>query len=91
MKNFTSEEVLAKFKGAVCQYINNIDYDGYDMSVFPDSLVVSWFVKNLQNYKACLYCPDCPGLYFECSFNGDKNDVYLDVYEKVENCSCHLE
>lgn len=25
------------------------------------------------------------GLYYECTYNGDKNELYVDVYTKIEN------
>jgi hypothetical protein len=87
MKKFTSEEILVNFKGAVCQYIDSIPHD---IDVCPDGILVSWFVKNLQNCKACLFVPEYAGLYFECSFNGNTNEIYLDVYKKVENQVYHL-
>ena len=24
------------------------------------------------------------GLYYECTYNGDKNELYVDVYTKIE-------
>ncbi|WP_440253957.1 DUF6275 family protein [Catenibacterium faecis] len=25
------------------------------------------------------------GMYFECTYNGDKKELYLDAYKKLEN------
>lgn len=51
-----------------------------------DELYVVWLVKVLQNNKALLSTSRSgDGLYFEVTNNGDKNEMYLDVYKKQEN------
>lgn len=46
---------------------------------------IVWKCKVLQNAKYLL-CTDFPdNMYYELTFNGDKNEWYLDVYDKVEN------
>ena len=42
-----------------------------------------WFVKALQNYKALFTTFD--GYYYEATYNGDKDELYLDVYKKEQN------
>lgn len=44
-----------------------------------------WKTKALQNWKYLLSStlPDLK--YYELTFNGDKNEWYLDVYVKLEN------
>ena len=44
-----------------------------------------WSVKVLQNWKALVSTDVEDGIYVEVTFNGDKNETYVDVYEKVEN------
>lgn len=47
---------------------------------------VVWFCKTLQNWK-CLLSTNLPdGMYYEVTFNGDKQELYLDAYKKFENC-----
>lgn len=49
-------------------------------------LYVVWLTKVLQNNKALLSTNiDDDGLYFEVTFNGDKQEFYFDVYKKQEN------
>jgi len=51
-----------------------------------EELYVVWLVKALQNNKALLSTSRSgDGLYFEVTNNGDKNEMYLDVYKKQEN------
>lgn len=47
--------------------------------------------KTLQNYKALLSTTvDGDGVYVEYTYNGDKHELYEDVYTKVQN-TCHTE
>lgn len=51
-------------------------------------LYVVWFSKTLQNWKA-LVSTTRPGdgLYFEVTYNGDKEEVYVDTYLKISNAA----
>lgn len=42
--------------------------------------------KALQNWKFLLSTTLYDGMYYELTFNGDKNEWYLDAYKKIENC-----
>ena len=46
---------------------------------------VVWQCKTLQNQKAILAAPTPDQLLFEATYNGDKQQMYLDVYDKLEN------
>lgn len=46
---------------------------------------VVWCCKTLQNHKALLSTTLFDGMYYECTYNGDKNEMYLDAYKKFEN------
>lgn len=53
----------------------------------PDFQVYTvWKCKALQNWKFLLSTTPHDGMYYELTFNGDKNEWYLDAYKKVENC-----
>lgn len=54
--------------------------------VTTDDVYIVWFCKTLQNWKALLssYVDDS-GIYFEVTFNGNKDELYLDFYEKSLN------
>ena len=57
---------------------------GKDLSV--EDVYVVWSCKTLQNCKALLSTAvDGDGVYVECTYNGDKNETYMDVYKKFEN------
>lgn len=44
-----------------------------------------WKAKALQNWKYLLSSTLPDGMYYELTFNGDKNEWYLDAYKKFEN------
>lgn len=49
-----------------------------------DSYVV-WSCKTLQNHKALLSTTLTDGMYYEVTYNGDKQEAYLDAYKKLYN------
>lgn len=44
-----------------------------------------WKVKALQNWKYLLSSTLYDGMYYELTYNGDKQEWYLDAYKKFEN------
>lgn len=46
---------------------------------------VVWGVKTLQNHKALLSTSLKDGMYYELTYNGDKEELYFDAYKKFEN------
>ena len=53
--------------------------------ITADNVYVVWMCKALQNNKALLATTKPDGMYFELTYNGDKNEMYLDAYSKAEN------
>lgn len=46
---------------------------------------IVWFSKTLQNFK-CTICDLKPNQrYYECTYNGDKKQLYVDIYNKEHN------
>ena len=50
-----------------------------------DDIFVVWFCKTLQNWKALVSTTLPDDTYYEVTFDGDKNQVYIDTYRKIEN------
>jgi hypothetical protein len=46
---------------------------------------VAKYFKILQNNKALLSTTLFDGMYYECTYNGDKKEMYVDAYKKWEN------
>ena len=44
-----------------------------------------WFNKSLQNFKGLFITIPLNGRYYECTYNGDSKELYLDIYKKEEN------
>ena len=71
--------------GIVRQYI----FDHLDKSDMPTidgyEVYTVWKAKVLQNWKYLLSSTLLDGMYYELTYNGDKNEWYLDAYKKFEN------
>lgn len=46
---------------------------------------VVWQCKGLHNWTFLIGTDIPDGMYYELTFNGDKNEWYLDAYKKFEN------
>lgn len=52
----------------------------------PDFEVFTvWKCKALQNWKYLISSTLFDGMYYELTYNGDLEEVYLDAYKKFEN------
>lgn len=51
-----------------------------------DDVFIVWSCKTLQNYK-CLASTNVSGdgIYAEYTYNGDRQELYEDVYKKLTN------
>lgn len=58
--------------------------DKTDEMPFFETYIV-WKCKVLQNWKYLISTNLLDGMYYELTFNGDKNEWYLDAYKKFEN------
>ena len=77
-----NEEMLKNAVQAVVGYFNNMT-EGH-MYITKDEVCIVWFCKTLQNYKVILATPLINNMLYEFSYNGDKQEGYLDVYNKCE-------
>ena len=48
-------------------------------------IYIVWKCKALQNWKYLLSSTLYDGMYYEITFNGNKNEWYLDAYKKFQN------
>ena len=75
-------------KGLVRNY--TIEHLDKSDTVPPFDVFIVWSRKTLQNNKALLSTTNCDGMYYECTYNGDKNELYFDTYKKFENRAVKL-
>lgn len=69
----------------------NTHRDKTDPEITVGDIFIVWSCKTLQNNKALLSTRIADGMYYEITFNGDKNEVYFDAYKKWENMCIKLE
>lgn len=69
----------------IIQHLDKTDnVNSKDFDVF-----IVWKAKILQNWKYLISSTLPDGMYYELTFNGDKNEWYLDAYKKFENKVIH--
>lgn len=83
MKIKTDRDFLGKAINLVEAYIGE-HVDKSDEAPGYTVFVV-WYCKTLQNFKALLSSTLLDGMYYEITYNGDKDEIYLDAYKKFEN------
>ena len=59
-------------------------YKDTQLLVHEGDMHVVWSCKTLQNFKCLIYTPTLK-MYFELTYDGDKNKWYIDGYQKVKN------
>ena len=62
------------------KYIIASKYD-----VDPNEIYAVWLCKTLQNNKGLFSTNIEDGKYYEATYNGDKDELYLDTYVKSKN------
>ena len=73
-------------KSLVTEYANNHVDKSDGVRITEDDVFIVWSCKTLQNNKALASTTLFDGMYYELTYNGDKNEWYLDAYKKFENC-----
>lgn len=79
----TNEQMLHAAKRVVIDYFNVEKTD--DFKISEENVFIVWFCKTLQNWKAMVSTTVSDGMYYEVTYNGDKQELYLDAYKKWEN------
>ena len=80
-----NEAMLKKAKQLVVNYYNNRVEKTDDFGITEENVFIVWFCKTLQNWKALVSTTVSDGMYYEVTYNGDKQETYLDAYKKWEN------
>ena len=75
-------------KGYVVDYANvfmNLTSINPPAYITTNDVYVVWLNRTLQNNKALLSTTISDGMYYEVTYNGDKNELYFDAYKHVVN------
>ena len=81
-----SQKFIDKCQQLVADYTNShLDVTDNVEQIKSEDVFVVWQTKVLQNNKALLSTPISDGMYYELTYNGDKNELYFDAYKKFEN------
>ena len=80
-----NQEFICRCKELVLEYANK-HLDVTDSTqINSNDVYVVWSCKTLQNNKALLSTTLSDGMYYELTYNGDKQEIYFDVYKKWDN------
>ena len=87
----TNQEFLDQAVRLVTNYTIEHTDASDNVNFYPEDVYVVWSCKILQNNKALLSTKRLDGMYYEVTYNGDKNEIYFDAYKKFENRKIVLE
>lgn len=80
-----SKDFIFKVKELVAEYANKHLDKSDNKQITVDDVFIVWACKTLQNNKALASTTLFDGMYYEITYNGDKNEIYFDAYKKWEN------
>lgn len=70
---------IPQAKVIVTQYYN----EHHDEKIDTDDVAVVWFCKTIQNWKVLLITFTRDNTYYALTYNGDKSEWHLDVYNQI--------
>ena len=80
-----SKKFVELVKQIVADYANkHLDVTD-NKKITTDDVFIVWSCKTLQNNKVLASTTLFDGMYYELTYNGDKNEIYFDAYKKLEN------
>ena len=80
-----NDKFLVLCKKIIVDYFNSHADKTDKKQIIEEDVFVVWSCKTLQNNKALVSTTVSDGMYYELTYNGDKNELYLDAYKKWEN------
>ena len=79
------KEFVALVKKTVADYANSKLDKTDSKKITEEDVFIVWMCKTLQNSKAMASTTLFDGMYYELTFNGNKQEMYVDAYKKWEN------
>lgn len=83
----SNEQFLEVCKEKVKEY--EAKRNDIEVPLVKNAFIV-WSCKTLQNSKCLVSAKHKGAYYYEFTLNGDKEEIYMDVYKKVENIPLNL-
>lgn len=83
-----NKEFVELCKEKVVDYNNttmNLNSINKPVHISTDDVYVVWLNRTLQNNKALLSTTISDGMYYEVTYNGDKDRLYFDAYKHISN------
>ena len=78
----TTEEFIARCR----DHVLTVAKKEFDVDAYPSDVQLVWYSKTLRNYKCVMFIPGRDTVHiYECTYNGDKEEFYIDAYSKVSN------
>ena len=77
--------MMEKAKQLVVDFFNEEAEKTDDFVLTIDDVYIVWWSKTLQNWKALVSTTVSDGMYYEVTYNGDKQETYIDAYKKWKN------
>lgn len=81
----TEKRFAAFVRSTVAEYSNRHLDRSDDKTISEDDVFIVWQCKTLQNHKVLASTTLFDGMYYEITYNGDKQEAYVDAYKKWEN------
>lgn len=78
----SNQEIMQKIREIVVEYTNTHLIND---KINTNDVYIVWFCKTLQNWKALASSNLKDSMYFELTYNGDADEIYVDVYRKWVN------
>lgn len=75
------EKFVTNCKAIIRKYYE----EHFSKVISANDIYVVWMAKVLQNNKALLSTTVVDGMYYEVTYNGDKNEIYFDAYHNDHN------
>lgn len=72
-------------KNIIIDYYNKRVEKTDNKKINIKDVYVVWMCKTLNNSKALLSTTVSDGMYYEITYNGEKDEIYFDAYKKWEN------
>jgi hypothetical protein len=77
--------LITKAKECLIRYFDKHKEKSDNFQLYKDQIYVVWFCKVLSNWKALLSTTINDGMYYEITYNGCKQETYVDAYKKWQN------